>query len=109
MSTSMISKRYSSLQTAKYLDSYIVKRRAGIDILKDTYLASMCDFFIGNDFSSLSHAVTIMKDWPEGNAKLLYWEYRRKKYPINADIITIQKRNSPFAKAKKLFNKLLKR
>lgn len=102
-------KRAEEDEKVKYLDSYIVKRRAGIDILKETYLASMCDFFIGNDFSSLSHAVTIMKDWPEGNAKLLYWEYRRKKYPINADIITIQRRNSPFAKAKKLFKRLLNR
>ena len=43
-----------------------------MDILKDTYLALQCDFFIGNGYSSLSNAVMRLKDWPETNIKLLY-------------------------------------
>ncbi|MGE5496095.1 MAG: O-fucosyltransferase family protein [Burkholderiales bacterium] len=55
------------------------KRRKGVelikdtfDIIKDTYLALECDFFIGNGYSSLSNAVMRLKDWPETNIKLLY-------------------------------------
>ncbi len=43
-----------------------------IEIIKDTYLASQCDFFIGNGYSSLSNTVMRLKDWPETNIKLLY-------------------------------------
>jgi len=43
-----------------------------IEIIKDTYLASQCDFFIGNGYSNLSNTVMRLKDWPETNIKLLY-------------------------------------
>ncbi|HHW48211.1 MAG TPA: hypothetical protein GXX14_06295 [Clostridiaceae bacterium] len=43
-----------------------------IEVIKDTYLASQCDFFIGNGYSSLSNMVMRLKDWPETNIKLLY-------------------------------------
>lgn len=43
-----------------------------IEIIKDTYLASQCDFFLGNGYSNLSNAVMRLKDWPETNIKLLY-------------------------------------
>lgn len=43
-----------------------------IEIIKDTYLASKCDFFIGNGYSNLSNTVMRLKDWPETNIKLLY-------------------------------------
>lgn len=59
--------------------NYPNKRRKGaelirdtLDILKDTYLAVQCDFFIGNGYSSLSNAVLRLKDWPETNIKLIY-------------------------------------
>jgi hypothetical protein len=55
------------------------KRRKGVelvrdtmDIIKDTYLALECDFFIGNGYSCLSNTVMRLKDWPETNIKLLY-------------------------------------
>ena len=58
---------------------YPYKRKKGaelikdtLDIIKDTYLALECDFFIGNGYSSLSNAVMRLKDWPETNIKLLY-------------------------------------
>lgn len=43
-----------------------------IEVIKDTYLASQCDFFIGNGYSNLSNTVMRLKDWPETNIKLLY-------------------------------------
>ncbi len=62
-----------------YLLNYPNKRHKGvelikdtIDVIKDTYLASQCDFFIGNGYSNLSNTVMRFKDWPETNIKLLY-------------------------------------
>jgi len=62
-----------------YLLDYPNKRHKGvelikdtIEIIKDTYLAAQCDFFIGNGYSSLSNTVMRLKDWPETNIKLLY-------------------------------------
>lgn len=43
-----------------------------IEVIKDTYLASQCDFFIGSGYSNLSNTVMRLKDWPETNIKLLY-------------------------------------
>lgn len=62
-----------------YLQDYPNKRHKGvelikdtIEVIKDTYLAAQCDFFIGNGYSSLSNTVLRLKDWPETNIKLLY-------------------------------------
>lgn len=62
-----------------YLLDYPNKRHKGvelikdtIEVIKDTYLASQCDFFIGNGYSNLSNTVMRLKDWPETNIKLLY-------------------------------------
>lgn len=74
--------------TYSVMENPMIKRRRGIEIIKDTYLASMCDFFIGNDFSSLSQTVTNIKDWPDNNVRLLYWKVWKRKYPINAEVIT---------------------
>lgn len=59
--------------------NYPNKRHKGIElvkdtfeVLKDTYLATECDFFIGNGYSSLSNAVLRLKEWPETNIKLIY-------------------------------------
>jgi hypothetical protein len=46
--------------------------RDTIEIIKDTYLAAQCDFFLGNGYSSLSNTVLRLKDWPETNIKILY-------------------------------------
>ncbi|SFI88693.1 MULTISPECIES: hypothetical protein [unclassified Bacillus (in: firmicutes)] len=43
----------------------------GVDIIRDTYLAMKCDYFIGNHTSNVSVAVSRLKDWPEGTIKLL--------------------------------------
>ncbi len=98
-------KRLSGDQEFSYMESAMIKRRRGIEAIKDAYIASTCDFFIGNDFSHLSHAVTRMKDWPAKNVKLLYWLYKGKKYPINARLIVRNGGNLLL----RIFNKLFGR
>jgi hypothetical protein len=46
-------------------------RQKGIDIIKDTYLAMKCDYFIGNGGSNVSLEISRLKNWPEGTIKLL--------------------------------------
>ncbi|BBB90079.1 MAG TPA: O-fucosyltransferase family protein [Methylomusa anaerophila] len=48
----------------------IDKRRMGIEILKDTYLAARCDSFIGNAHSNVSTAVKRLKQWPPNSLGL---------------------------------------
>ncbi|WP_313562003.1 O-fucosyltransferase family protein [Ruminiclostridium cellobioparum] len=97
-------KRLSADQELTYMENPMVKRRRGIEVVKDAYIAAKCDFFIGNDFSHLSHAVTRMKDWPSRNMKLLYWVYRKRKYPINARLV-VRKENVFLSFLKRLFGK----
>lgn len=58
---------------APYLETHMHRRRNGINALLDGYLASNCDFFLGDGHSDESHAVTYLKDWPNTNIKLMYW------------------------------------
>jgi hypothetical protein len=57
---------------AAHLQDYSNKRRKGIEIIKDTYLASKCDFFIGNGYSNVSYTVYRLKDWPDGHIVLFF-------------------------------------
>jgi hypothetical protein len=82
------SKRLSASEPAFKLENPMIKRRRGIEAIKDACLATQCDFFIGNDFSALSRAVFRMKDWPERNVRLLFRQRRKRKYPINVKMIT---------------------
>ncbi|MDF2941980.1 MAG: GDP-fucose protein O-fucosyltransferase [Herbinix sp.] len=61
----------------EHLENHLNKRSKGIEILKDTYLAAKCDFFLGYGFSNLSHGVTHLKDWSDTNIKLTYWMYEK--------------------------------
>lgn len=72
-------KRPFQERIATFLLDYPNKRHKGvelkkdtIEIIKDTYLASQCDFFIGNGYSNLSNTVLRLKDWPDTNIKLIY-------------------------------------
>ena len=47
------------------------KRRKGIEIIKDTYLACKCDSFIGNQGSGVTHAISRMKAWDKDKIKQL--------------------------------------
>lgn len=58
-------------QGVHYLD-YPDNRLKGLEIIRDTWLASRCDFFVGNGYSHVSAAVSELKDWEEGSIKLLY-------------------------------------
>ncbi|NLM09577.1 MAG: hypothetical protein GX213_02095 [Clostridiaceae bacterium] len=68
----------SDTQNAPHLTSYSEKRRKGIEIIKDTYLASMCDFFIGNGYSNVSYTVKRLRDWPDNNIVLFYRDLKHE-------------------------------
>ncbi len=64
---------------AAHLQNYHNKRRKGIEIIKDTYLAAKCDFFIGNGYSNVSYTVKRLKDWPEDHIQLFYRDLNKEK------------------------------
>ncbi len=66
-------------QNAAHLQSYREKRRKGIEVIKDTYLASKCDFFIGNGYSNVSYAVRRIRDWPEDHMILFLQGPEKRK------------------------------
>ncbi len=98
-------KRLSSDQEISYMENAMIKRRRGVEVIKDAFIAAKCDFFIGNDFSNLSHAVTRIKDWPVKNTKLLYWVYKKRKYPVNVKLIV--RRDTLLGLIKRIFGKLV--
>ncbi|QNU66889.1 O-fucosyltransferase family protein [Ruminiclostridium herbifermentans] len=62
----------NATDNAPHLQDYTHKRRKGIEIIKDTYLASKCDFFIGNGYSNVSYTVKRLRDWQEDNIILFF-------------------------------------
>ena len=66
-------------RNAAHLKPYRERRRKGIEVIKDTYLASKCDFFIGNGYSNVSYAVKRLKDWPEDHIVLFYRDLKKEK------------------------------
>ncbi len=44
----------------------------GLEIIRDTWLASRCSYFIGNGYSNVSAGVSELKDWNDDRIKLLY-------------------------------------
>lgn len=47
------------------------RRRLGVEIVKDTYIAAACDAFIGYGGSNVAGMVACLKDWPEGACRLI--------------------------------------
>jgi hypothetical protein len=102
-------KRIEKGGNASYMENTLVKRRRGVEAIKDTFIASKCDFFIGNDFSSLSHAVTYAKVWPENTVRLLYWQFRNRKYPVNVPLLAKREGNKFFKFVAGFFRKIFKK
>jgi hypothetical protein len=89
-------KRIQEDDVISQMENPMIKRRRGIEVIKDTFVAARCDFFIGNDFSNLSHAVTRIKDWTDRSVKLLYWLNKKRKYPVNVKLIVKNEKNNIF-------------
>jgi hypothetical protein len=102
-------KRIGIGEGSSYMESAMVKRRRGIEVIKDAYLASQCEFFIGNDFSCVTHAVTYITDWPDNNVKILYWKFKNRKYPINMQLIAKREGNKTLKRIISWFKKLFKK
>jgi len=47
------------------------KRRIGIEIIVDTYIAAMCDAFIGYGGTNVSTSILHLKEWDDNDASLL--------------------------------------
>ena len=54
-----------------HYQDYPDKKRKGIDIIKDSWLAARCDHFIGNGYSNVSRGICELKDWDVNDAVLL--------------------------------------
>jgi len=105
-------KRLSANDPAYNIENPVVKRRRGIEVIKDACLAAQCDFFIGNDFSSLSRAISRIKDWPDGNVNLLFRQRGKRKSPVNVKIIVSIKKKifrSIVEHIKNLYRKIKKK
>lgn len=68
-----------SADKAVQIENYVDRRRKGIEIIKDTYLAAKCDYFIGNGYSNVSFAVNRLKDWPPEHIVLFYNTLKQEK------------------------------
>lgn len=101
-------KRLTNDEPSYKMENPMIKRRRGVETIKDACLAAECDFFIGNDFSSLSRAISRLKDWPDGNIKLLFRQRRKRRYPINAKLITA-KENKIWRSVKEFAGKLYRK
>ncbi len=55
-----------------HFQEYEDKARKGLEIIKDTWLAARCNYFIGNGYSNVSLAVSELKDWDKKALKLIY-------------------------------------
>lgn len=65
-------KRVFQTGAGSHFQEYEDKARKGLEIIKDTWLATRCDYFIGNGYSNVSQAITELKDWDISRIKLLY-------------------------------------
>jgi len=93
MLVSTDSNRGVDKDTAVQLDNYKNRRRKGIEVLIDTYLAARCDYFIGNGYSNVSFAVNRLKDWPESHITLFYNTLRQDtKFAIKRTKVELMRR-----------------
>jgi len=47
------------------------RRRLGAEVIKDTYIAAACDYFIGHGGSSVACMVACLKEWPANTIELI--------------------------------------
>lgn len=55
-----------------HFQEYPDNKLKGFEIIRDTWLAAKCDFFIGNGYSNVSLGICELKNWKNGRIKLLY-------------------------------------
>jgi len=55
-----------------HFQEYQDNKLKGLEIIRDTWLATKCDFFVGNGYSNVSLAVYELKNWDNDRVKLLY-------------------------------------
>lgn len=55
-----------------HFQEYADNRLKGFEIIRDTWIAAKCDFFIGNGYSNVSLGISELKNWKNDRIKLLY-------------------------------------
>lgn len=55
-----------------HFQKYQDNRVKGFEIIRDSWLAAKCDFFIGNAHSNVSRGVCELKNWENDRVRLLY-------------------------------------
>jgi len=55
-----------------HFQEYPDNRLKGLEIIRDSWLAARCDYFIGNGYSNVSSGISELKDWEDGRIRLLY-------------------------------------
>jgi hypothetical protein len=58
------------------------RKRLGVEVLKDMYLAARCEKFVGLGFSNVSAMIMHLKAWPEGSVHLMHpsMHYKRNGF-----------------------------
>ena len=55
-----------------HFQQYPDNKLKGYEIIRDSWLAAKCDFFIGNGYSNVSLGISELKNWKADRIKLLY-------------------------------------
>ncbi|UZQ84547.1 O-fucosyltransferase family protein [Thermoclostridium stercorarium] len=55
-----------------HYQEYHDNRVKGFEIIRDSWLAAKCNYFIGNGYSNVSFGICELKDWRNDRIKLLY-------------------------------------
>lgn len=63
--------RTSSLDKGPHLEANPDRRRLGVEVLKDAYLAARCDRFVGLGSSNVSCLIYHLKPWPPAEVVML--------------------------------------
>jgi hypothetical protein len=61
----------TSTNLGTHYQQYADRRRLGVDVVKDIYLAARCDSFIGLGSSNVTCMAYHMKDWPQDRGAII--------------------------------------
>ncbi|MEO1299185.1 MAG: tetratricopeptide repeat protein, partial [Cyanobacteria bacterium J06636_16] len=58
-------------QIGIHFQSHASPKQRGVEVIKDTYLAAKCDYFVGNGWSNVTATVLHLKDWQKDQHTLV--------------------------------------
>jgi hypothetical protein len=63
---------YRKTDTGVHFQEYENKKQKGLEVIRDTWLAARCNYFIGNGFSNVSRGICELADWKNDEVELIY-------------------------------------